>query len=647
LALLGYSADTDISALMEVQHKKDGFFFLIIDSLDECDCTPKQFNLLIKQFVDILNMYKNEPWFKLVLTMRSATWINNRHEIEDSNINWFKGFMATDKCAINVPLLTPHEIEELCYKINPAVHHSPTPETAEDFNHPLYLQFYYKLHKDNFSLNNVDHISIYELISTYVLNKVYLGDQSAEKILFLAGFIEAMDIPNKNYEVVKTKINLLIKQYYHAYTELINVGFIREINNSSDLHYNSSIQFTNDKYLEYTYSKTLLENNNFVFDEALINTINEQFTDSEHKVPILKWCILYVTRSGQLNNFDSLTQTNLTLSQKSDLILFMGDLIEKEYAIRNDSETRAQFFKQDCSTGLFNYFFGLEFINTNYKKTLYSLLKFRLTNHKRILIYTVLASSAVMRLDIESLEEYLLKLRNIPIEDYNKFAINPLHCLDTVYGYLKNGVVKKDVFAELTQFYFNPPVEGNYFDNNVSNDVIYLLATHTLLLTQNPKKIMRFITVLNKYYKKNDLSTTKGYNYLLNVLVADCNFRFAEKDEILSIYSSFSASYKNDKSAFTDYMKNMYYSLRIKVNSLFRNYKHIIEDTISHSQVASQYKLSRILVLSIILNNPEIVNLYPKFCKQCQYDYERLLRESGAKIPMTEITHTVGYSNPD
>ena len=647
LALLGYSADTNISALMEIQHKKDGCFFLIIDGLDDSDCPPKQFSLLIKQLVNILNLYQNEKWFKLILTMRSATWINNRHEIEDGDIKWFKGFIASGKCTINVPLLSPHEIEELCYKINPASNHSFTPETAEDFNHPLYLQFYYKLHKDNFSLTNVDHVSIYELVSTYVLNKVYLGDQSAEKILFLTGLVEAMDIPNKNYDVVKTKINLLIKQYHHAYTELINVGFIREINNSSDLHYNSYVQFANSKYLEYTYSKILLENNNFIFDQALINTINEHFTDSVHKVPVLKWCILYITRSGQLNNFDLLTQTNLTLNQKSDLILFMGDLIEKEYAIRSDSEARGQFFKQDCSPGLFNYFFGLEFINTNYKKTLLSLLKFRLKNHKKILIYTVLASSAVMRLDIDSLEEYLVKLRAIPPEDYNRFAINPLHCLDTLYTYLKSGVVKKDVFKELTQFYFNPPVEGNYFDNNVSNDVMYLLAAHTLLLTQNPKKVMRFINVLDKHYKKNDLSTAEGYNYIMQILIADCHFKFGENKEIADIYNSLSASYKNDKSAFTDYMKSSYYALRIKVNSLFRNYKHIIEDTISHSQVGGQYKFSRLYVLSIILNNPEVVNLYPKFCKQCEYDYARLLRETGVNIRMAEITHVAGYSDPD
>jgi hypothetical protein len=628
LSLLGYSPDADISALLDTGMKKEGNFFLIIDDLDESICKPEQFKLLIRQIADLLNLCQNENWLKVVLTMRSASWINNRHELEGNN-KWFKGFMPTDNTAINVPLLNVQELEELCYNINPGTSRPLTQEIAENFEHPLYLQFYYKQHRDNFDLGNADHVCIYELISTFVLNKVYLGSQSAEKILFLKGLVEVMEVYDNKYQVAKTKINPLIKQYHHAYIELINIGFIREINNSTDLHYDVFIQFTNSKFFEYTYAKALLQENDLLFDHVLINEINERFEDSDHKLPILKWCILYTIRTGQQKNFDLLIQTKLTLNQKSDLILFMGDLFEKEYALRSRSESLTQYFKQDCSTELFNYFFGLEFLNYSYKKTLLSLLKFNLKNRKRILIYTALATSAVMRLDLASLEEYLVILRAIPHDDYNKFAINPLHCLEALYSYLKNGIIEKQALIELTQFYFNPPIEGSYFDNNVVNDIIYLLGAHSLLITQNPRKIQRFIRVLDKYYKKNDLSALAGYHYFMNVLIADCHFRLGQKEEMHNIYAAFSDLYKSDKNAFTNYMKNMYYAMRIKANSLFKNYKHIIEDTTSHAQVSGQHRISRMVVLSVILNNPEIAALYPKFCKQCQFEYSRLFRESG------------------
>ncbi|RYU91396.1 hypothetical protein EWM62_05495 [Mucilaginibacter terrigena] len=629
LTLLGYPADTDAQALMNTRHEKEGNFFLIVDDLDESVCKPEQFKLLLKQFIDILNLYNQQKWFKLVLTMRSATWINNSHELEDGNTKWFKGFTTNGNPALNVPLFNIQELKELSLKINPACTQAITTETAKKFDHPLYLQFYYKQHKGDFCLGNADNVCIYELVSTFVLNKVYLGSQSTDKILFLKGLVDIMCSSNSRSVVAKTSINSLIKQHHHAYIELINIGFIREINNSTNLHYEVSVQFTDAKFFEYTYSKTLLHRNNLLFDEALINTINKEFENSEHKLPILKWCILYVTRTGQHNNFDVLVKAGLTLSQKSDLILFMGDLFEKEYTGKNRPESLTQNCKHLCSAELFNYLFELAFINASYEKTLTSLLKFNLKPRKQILTYTALALIAVTSLDMDTLKAHLQKLNNIPIDDYDKFAINPLRCLDAIYSYLKNGVIKKEVFYELTQFYFNPPIEGNYFNNTVANDMMFLLAAHTLQITQNPKKILRFVKVLDKYFNKNDATECNEYTYRLNTLIADCLFRLERKDELLNMFNHLSVCYKRDKSALPDHMKEMYYAMRIKVNSLSKNYKYLIEDVASHALVAGQQKLSKIAVMSIILNNPDITDLYPKFCKQCQYDHSRLLRESG------------------
>jgi hypothetical protein len=447
--------------------------------------------------------------------------------------------------------------------------------------------------------------------------------------LLLKGLIEQMDIAGQVYDVPKIKVNALIKQYHNAYNELISIGFIRELNTSSDLHYRTTIQFSNNNFLEYTIAKTLLNNNNFIFDAELIKNINTQFANNPHKLSVLKWCVIYAIKTGQQKSFDLLAQTQLTFNEKSNLIIFLGDLLEKEGAAANKSESLVLYFKQDCSKELFNYFFGLEFINTGYKKTLHSLLKFGLANRKRILIYTALAASAVMRMDLDDLHENLQKLQSFPAEDYNKFSVNPLHCIDALYSYFKHGIIKKEAFAELTHFCFNPPREGNYLENNAANDMLYLLGAYTLLLTKNPVKTLRYINILEKNYKKRDFTTNYSYGFFVDIVVADCYFRLGKTDELKDIYSAYSALYKQDASIFTPYMKNLFYALRVKTNISLHKYTYTIEDIKSHAQIANDQKLSKIFLLLIILSNSEIADLYPQFYKQCHYEHTKLLRECG------------------
>ncbi|WP_454803207.1 hypothetical protein [Mucilaginibacter phyllosphaerae] len=635
LTLLGYPADRNIADLFDDKQEKNGNFFLVIDDLDEHIYKPEQLKLLLNQLIDILSLYQSSSWFKLVLTMRSATWINNKHQIDNGTNKWFKGFIDDINRATNVPLFSTQEVKELCHKINPEVTNDMALEMAKDFNHPLYFQFYYKEHRDNFSLANVDHVCIYELISAFILNNVYLSNYSAEKILLLIGLVDEMDFANQRYDIVKTNVNTLIKQYSHAYNGLLNIGLIREINTSSDLQYQTYIQFSNNDFLEYAISKTMLYHNNSVFDGKLIEALNTQFASSVHKLSILKWCLLYAARTDQQHGFDILSKTQLSLTEKSNLIIFLGDLLDKHWASANRSESVAQYFKKDCSPQLFNYFFGLEFINPRYQKTLLSLLKFGLSNRKRILVYTTLACSAVMRLDFNDLELYLSKLKQIPAQEYNRFAINPEKCLSTLYAYLKFGEFKKDAFIDITRFYFNPPKEGNFFENNAANDIIYLLGAFTSLLTKDATKTLRYIKTLETHYKQSNLLNIDSYSYFLNIVVGNCYYSLGNIPKIQALYGAFNAVYKQDNTSFTDYMKNMFFALRIKNNLLVKNYTHLIEDTRSHAQIAGEHKLSKIFVLATIIHNKYIEDIYPQFYKQCVYEHHKLRRETGVSMIMT------------
>ncbi|MBL4674885.1 MAG: hypothetical protein JKY70_01555 [Mucilaginibacter sp.] len=629
LALLGYTADDDVASIFDQQQEKGGNFYLIIDAFDEHVYKHEQYRLLLAQLLDILALHRYSPWFKLILTMRSFTWINNRHEFNTADDKWFIRFIGDENSCINVPVFDANEVRQLALKINPAQHYNAPADLALQFSHPLYFQFYYKQNPTNFTLNNISRVCLYDLVSVFILNKIYMGQNSAEKLLLLHGLAAQMDISNGNFSVSRAKVNGLIKQYNQAYQDMLSVGFLREINQSTGLHYNAYVQFANIHFQNHTIAKYLLYNNNSIFDESLIEQINRLFETNGQKVAVLQWCVLYAFKAGQQQNFELLIHAKLNLTEKADVINFMGDMFTEQSAAEDQSDSLAAYFKQDCSPELFNYFFGFEFINFKYRRTLYSLLKFNLSNRKRAFIYTALGMTATLRLDMPDLKDCIYKLRSLPAESFNKFAINPLKCLEAIHTYITTSELKKDVGVELTRFYFNPPKEGNYLANTASHDMLFLLGAYTLILFQKPLKNLRYINALEHNYRHSALSENYAYEYFIEAVKADSYYKLNKTEQLLSIYQRYKQVYKRCPENFTDYMKTVFLALQLKANLRIRDYRHLIEDTRAFLDAAKDHEVSKGLMLGMIVKTTELNEIYPQFYKQCQYEYAKMLRENG------------------
>jgi hypothetical protein len=630
LGLLGYSTEEDIVALLDVKQRKEGRFFLIVDGVDEHMFKNDQFQLVINQLVDIFSFYQSHEWFKLVLTMRSSTWMNYNHIIEMGQSPWFEGFFSTHNQPSNVPLFSIQEIRELCLKINPAIKSFIAVNVIENFNHPLYFQFYYKQHKKNFSLNDVDHVSVYELISNFVLNKVYMGQYSADKIYLIQAIVEQMDFEKGIFEASKLELINIIKHYNHAYLELLSIGFIREHNTSRDFEYKTSIEFSNDHFFEFSITKYLLHKNDNFFNADLINTINRYFT-GERKLSILKWSIIYAIKSGQQESFQLLSQTRLTTNEKSDLIIFLGDLLEKEFSTLKDTETLVQYFKQDCGDELFDYLFGLEFINHDYAKTLHTLLKFELSEKKKILVYTGLATISVLGLEMNKLEEYLKVMSSFGAVSYYEFSVNPLKCINTIYQYLKYGIINKEFFKELTRFYFRPPLQ---LEGSAANDLVFLLAAHTLRICNEPLKTLRFIAVLEKYYRPVT-NAACVYNFFLNRIKTEEYLALGQIKKAMSLYFELDEAYRQTEEAFTPLMITSYNCIKIIVS--FNNRQlSLTDDTFEEwaNLIINEmdYKLLKVYMLAFLLRNQHAVK-HPseRVYKHINYMFLKTMSESGLR----------------
>jgi hypothetical protein len=642
LALLGYNTDNDLNVLLDIKQRGGSKFYLIVDGLDEHMFKGDHFRIILNQLIDIFSFYQSHDWFKLVFTCRTATWINNKHELEISSNKWFTGFK--DSSTINVPLFSIDEIKSLCQKIKPGTENVMAINVAENFNHPLYFQFFYQQHKDNFSFSNADHLCFYDTVSTFIYNKVYLGHYSSEKILLIKNLVEELDIKNDVYQINKLNVNNAIKKYIHAYQELLSVGFIRELNESNNYQYNTYIVFGNNDFLEHSIAKILLFDNGNLLDIDLVKEINNQLANNSHKSNILKWCIIHAIKSGQLKSIECVTDVDLNTNEKSDLITFLGEVLQSEYSSSNRNDALLQYFKHSVSEKLFDYFFGLELINSDYKKFLHVLLKFELSNRKKILIHATIAVIAAIQLDLNELELSLAKLKAFPKAEYESFPVNPLNCLDAIYYHLKYGIIKTEVLADLTKLYFNPQYIAG-IKVSATNDMLYLLGVHTLLLSNNPRKLIRFIYFLKKNYRDDICGeNTLQYGFFIKTLAANAYFELGENSKVADIYYSLSSAYKKSDDLLTPYMRVLFHSLKIKtlINTPKDNLITSEIKSINNINAKYDYKFSKLYIASIILKSVTLNTSLPDLYKQINYEFNKAIREYGLSAKLFLQTIVVG-----
>jgi hypothetical protein len=630
LALLGYDTENDINILLDAEQRGNSKFFLIIDGFDEHMFKGDHFRIILNQLIDIFSFYKDQDWFKLVLTMRTATWINNRHELEIGDNIWHTGFKKDDNC-INVPLFSVQEIKLLCHQIKPGIENLISGNMVENFNHPLYFQFYYQQHKQDFFKDNTDHISFYETISTFILKKVYLGNHSTEKILLIKSLVEQLDLKNQLYRINKLKINSGIKKYSHAYLELLSVGFIREINESTSYLFNTYVVFGNDEFMDHSIAKTLLYDNGNLLDADLIKSINDLLADNPHKVNVLKWCIIHAIKSGQLKSIEHITEVLLSNNEKSELITFLGEVLESEYSSTNRNESLIQYFKHSFSETLFDYFFGLELINSDYKKFLQVLLKFELSNKKKILIHSTLSIIAIIQLELNELEISLAKLKALPKTEFESLPVNPINCLDAIYYQLKYGIIKTEALIDLTKIYFNAGYATD-FKKSAANDMLWLLGSYTLLLANNPKKTLRFIAFLKKHYRADVVEDAMSqYGFFLKTLKANSYSELGELTKAAEMYNLVSSAYKRSHDLLTPYMKVLFHGLKIQTLIATSKANLIADEVNVVNTITSKfgYKFSRIYISSHLLKSPALQNSAPELYQQISYDFNKIITDSG------------------
>ncbi|OKS86595.1 NACHT domain-containing protein [Mucilaginibacter polytrichastri] len=605
LALMGLPAGNGFDAIVNFGKVKHGKFYLVIDEFDGNVFKTEQLDMLFNMLLDFLAISSDWPGFKLILTMRSSSWVTfKRRLVLDNRMGeWFIGFMNDEHEERNVSAFTPNEIKELCTRINPAIKLPELlhPEVSKFFSYPLFFQYYYQKNHTDFLLDELDHFRIYEVISSYIYDKIYAGKFTTEKVLLLRLLIANGRFKNNKFLIDKLKVYDYLKTYRDAYNDLIGIGFLRESNSSGEAVYGEYVEFTNKRLFTAIMAAQLVHDCGTYNDELCLKISNDIVP--EYRAMVLKWCIFNAVKTKQFEIFTHLSKVELPASQKAILLSFLSSLIKRNFLLPPGVKADELFFS-DHQQSVFNYFFGFEFVSLEYEQALKDLLKLNLNETLKIWINTCLSIIYITQLNSEALEGTIKVLRSFSYDAFADFQINPLYCIETIYNYFKFGVVTKKALMQITRFMFNGPSAKG--DDNAkkagSHYVLYLLAASTLQISANKHKNIRFINKLKELHAAEDVFNS-SYDFFLQLALADCHLALGETDYALVIYNELLKEYKAEHLKYTPYMKVCLDALSVAIVKYSGQAEYvtmIIRNMVSNTEKTG-YKFIKVNTLSLYL----------------------------------------------
>ncbi len=573
LSFLGFPSAKSLIDLFEENEVSKTSFYLIIDGFDEFRFKQEQYFSFFNQLIDIVSFYSKYSWFKIILTMRSSTWLNNKYLIQEQPLlweKWYSGFMLDENKSTNVLPFNTDEIFELSRNLNPNLKSAilPSAELIEKLSYPLFFQLFYQNNPDNFSISETDHFSFYQVISAFAYHKIYQGKNSMEKVLLLKTLLELIDYKNNTFAVPKILFSEQIRQYPNTYKELIANDVIKEENYSKVLVYSEHISFANSTVFEYCLAKKFYHWNNSKLDKNLIIQIEQVIGKSIIKVPIIKWIIFFVINTNDYDQFEYLRPIQLKPSQRLEVIVFTCQLLQKKLAGTNNPEKLKSYFSQLEQSESFNFFLSLQYSTPDYEKALHSLLSFNLSNKNKILIYTTLSLMNVFKLNSYQAYSYKEELGKLSDVDSDDFIVNPLICLDAIYNYLKYGIVETESLQAITHLYYNDyKLKNMHHADYIYNEVIFKLALLTFRLNDNPHKELRFISVALKHFHNANIRENSSLYMFYLGFQANAYLRAGKIKNALKTQSKFLEIQNSEYSFYTPFMKVFFNMLSVR-NSL-------------------------------------------------------------------------------
>ncbi len=302
-----------------------GKIFLIIDGLNEISTNYTNLEIIIDNIFKIIDINKDNQWFKIIITMRNNVWaifqkkINIYNEQKDA---WFDiDFEISNQETTNVPLLTNNEVSRIL-KINDITINFEhlilkSITSIEIFKIPYFLNIFINL------FNLTDNISDVDLLTAYLFQKKVTENNNRINPLIFT-LIERINLGINKRIIFKHEIEDILVNKETDMKILIMQGIIYETEiNTKQLIRNSTFKFAHEILLDFLIAKywTSKDEMNYLLLKKISTTYKENFG---LRCSILIWIIKFAFKERNLEILE-----NVYNFIEEDFVEFKLDILDR------------------------------------------------------------------------------------------------------------------------------------------------------------------------------------------------------------------------------------------------------------------------------------------------------------------------------
>ena len=428
--------DSLINYIKQNYNTTGGKFIIFLDGFSEVIVKGDLKKQLFESIINFICNIEDNECIKLVMSMRSTTWIKFYDRIRHSaylKTKWFPGNYFNINDVSNVPPLTEKEVDLILTKINKIESNGINPKLKAQLKFPFHIQLYYQLKEEDPHFNYSTNITFYELISRFIQDKIYRSNYYTEKILFLKKIIQLTDYGKKGNSVPKDDLISELSAFKNAYMELLSEGILMEEKSQQEFHPREYVRFIHPHIFEYFLFIELLEKFHLKVDSSFFEYIKEEYKNTNAKFQLLQWTIRFIIRIGDFKSLTNIFNLGLNNYEKNYLILFIAENLE--YRNKYSPETIKLIGEHKLHDAIIKELINFDFIDSCYKEAISVLIKVTDSNENLLVYHSLLAF-----FDVLSLDTVLIKERIEVLSQFNstKWPIAPDYIISMIQSKILN-----------------------------------------------------------------------------------------------------------------------------------------------------------------------------------------------------------------
>ncbi|WP_316842212.1 hypothetical protein [Pedobacter gandavensis] len=611
-------------------HKASGKrFVIIIDGFSEVMVKRDLKKQMFENIISFICAIEHNDSIKLVMSMRSTTWMRFYDCIRHSAFlrsKWFTGNYFNHNEVSNVPPLTGKEIDRIIHKINQSDVDELNPKLKSQLKFPLYIQLYYQLKEEDPYFNYSSSITFHELISRFIQEKIYKSNYYTEKILFLKKVIQLTEYGKKANAVPKDLLIAELSAFKNAYMELVSEGILVEEKSQDDYQPREYVRFIYPHIFEYFLFIELLEKFHLQVNWTFFEFIQRNYESNNVRFHLLQWTIRFIIRIGDFSALAHVFDLEINYFERNYLILFIAENIR--FRSRYSPDTLKLLTEHKLHDILIKQLINFDFVDSCYKEAVNVLADVADNDETRAIYQSILAIFDVMSMDQDSIA---IRLTKIAAMDLSGWSISPYEVCWLIYLKLTNRADSTHPMIRNLEN-FNYPFLESRAALDTRQGISYLLLILLNTFYGSDKGTLKIIQAITKLHPRIFSKRSAFSIFMLNIFgLSNSKINPGKKtDQLERILSGVHQNKTRFKlTEYSECMFRMMQANQLRLRGEFVKAYEFSNETLQIFK-RNELNLNCIMIYDIMIAIFQDLN---DIAKVNEYKYERLCFMEERKIP--------------